>query len=137
MADETTILIETAPPVPYTCADNAGIAKGAILMITDPNTVAVTTGDGDAVIGIAATEKIANDGVTEIAVWEEGRFRGTAGAAGVTVGKAIQTDTGTGSANELVDFDNDTERGAGIALETATDRQTFKFKLAPISLEHA
>jgi len=137
MADETVLITELEPAVPFTCADATGIAKGAILEISDPDTVTTTNGDGDPIIGIAKREKIADDGQTKIPVYLRGIFRGVAGAAGVTVGKGIQTDTGTGTANELVDLDNDSERIVGIALETATDRQTFKFYLNPISIEHA
>ena len=131
MADECTLVFETALPLPFTCADGAGIAKGAVLMITDLNTVATTTGDGDPVAGIAAEEKILSDGKTKIAVYTEGIFRGTAGAAGVTVGQGIETDTATGSANEIVVITAAEDNCMGTALETATDRQTFLFKLNP------
>lgn len=133
MADETTLITELEAPVPFTCADGTGIAKGAILEISDPDTVATTNGDDDKIIGIAAAEKIANDGQTKIPVYLRGIFRGTAGAAGVTVGRAIITDTATGSANELVVADANSEGIVGTALETATDRQTFKFLLNPIN----
>ena len=137
MALETTLVIETAPPVPYTCADGTGIEKGALLEVSDPLTVATTNGDADPIVGIAAEEKIANDGKTTIGVFEEGRFRGFAGAAGVTVGLAIITDTATGAANELVVADVNSERMVGMALETATDGQSFLFKLNPINVNLA
>jgi hypothetical protein len=137
MALETTIVYETALPVAYTCADGAGIEKGSILMITDLNTVAVTTGDGDPVAGIAAEEKIASDGKVKIAVYEEGTFKGYAGAAGVTVGQGIETDTGTGAANELVVCTAAEDNCVGTALETATDGETFLFKLAPANRDIA
>jgi hypothetical protein len=131
MADEAVLVFELERPIPMTCADGTGIEKGAILMITDPFTVATTTGDGDAVIGIAAEEKIANDGKVKIGVYLRGIFKGTAGAAGVTVGKGLITDTATGTANELVDADAGSVNLVGRALETATDRETFLFELNP------
>ncbi len=137
MADEAVLVFELERPVPMTCADGTGIEKGAILMITDPFTVATTTGDGDAVIGIAAEEKIANDGKVKIGVYLRGIFKGTAGAAGVTAGKGIETDTGTGSANELVVIDAAEDDCVGQALETATDRETFLFYLNPTSRDIA
>jgi hypothetical protein len=137
MADETTLVFETSKPIPFTCADGTGIEKGAVLKITDPFTVAITAGDNDPVIGIAAEEKIANDGKVKIGVYMSGIFRGTAGLAGVTVGKGIITDTATGSANELVVADVNSENSLGMALETATDRETFLFQLNPIALELA
>jgi len=137
MADETVLIYELEPPVPFTCADGATIEKGALLLLTDPATVATTTGDTDEIIGIAAEEKIADDGKTKIPVYLRGIFKGTAGAAGVTAGLAVITDTATGTANELVVADVNSEAIVGMALETATDRQTFLFYLNPINVNLA
>lgn len=137
MALETTLLYELERPVPFTCADGTGIEKGALLILTDPMTVATTTGDTDEIIGIAAEEKIANDGKTKISVYLRGIFKGYAGAAGVTAGLGIISDTATGAANELVNADVNSEAIVGIALETATDTQSFKFYLNPINVNLA
>ena len=137
MALEATLYIETGVPIGVTCADGATIEKGSILMLSDPFTAAVTTGDTDPVIGIAAEEKIASDGKTKIAVYTEGIFIGYAGAAGVTAGMGIITDTNTGAANELVVADVNSEHIVGTALETATDGQTFLFKLNPVDVQLA
>lgn len=137
MADETELLWELEPPVPFTCANGTGIEKGALLLLTDPMTVATTTGDTDEIIGIAAEEKIASDGKTTIPVYMRGIFKGTAGAAGVTAGLGIISDTATGTANELVNADVNSEALVGIALETATDRETFRFLLNPINVNLA
>lgn len=137
MALETTLVYELELPVPFTCADGAGIEKGALLTLSDPNTVATTTGDTDPIIGIAAEEKIASDGNTKIPVYLRGVFKGFAGAAGVTVGQGIISDTGTGAANELVNADVNSEHIVGRALETATDTQSFLFLLAPFSVNLA
>lgn len=137
MALECTLLKELEPAIPFTCADGATIEKGSVVFIADPNTVAVTTGDTDPVVGIAAEEKIASDGKTTISVYLRGIFRGFAGAAGVTAGQAIISDTATGAANELVIADVNSEHIVGRALETATDTQSFKFLLAPFSVNLA
>lgn len=137
MALECTIVYETSLPIAFTCADNTGIEKGAILKLADPNTVATTTGDTDPVAGIAAEEKIANDGKTKIPVWTSGTFKGYAGAAGVTAGMAIITDTATGAANELVVADVDSEHLVGVSLETATDTESFLFELKPMAVQLA
>jgi len=133
MALESEIVYETEVAVPMTVADGAGIEKGAILKLTDPNTAATTTGDTDACAGIAKTEKIASDGKTKLAVYKRGIFRGFAGAAGTTAGAAIITDTATGAANELVNADVNSENIVGRALETATDGQSFLFELNPFT----
>jgi hypothetical protein len=137
MALETTLVYETGVPIPFTCADGVGIEKGAVLLLTDPMTAATTTGDTDECAGIAAEEKVADDGKTKIAVYREGIFKGFAGAAGVTAGMGIITDTATGAANELVNADVNSEALVGIALETATDTQSFLFELKPIGLNLA
>lgn len=137
MALECQLVYETALPVPFTCADAGAIPKGSILKLSDPRTVAITTGDTDAVAGIAAEEKIANDGKTQIAVYTKGWFKGFAGAAGVTAGMSIITDTATGAANELVVADVNSEHTVGMAEETATDTQSFLFKLDPQGLQLA
>lgn len=137
MALETTLVYETELPIAFTCADGTGIEKGAILKLTDPNTVATTSGDTDPVAGIAAEEKIASDGKTKIAVYRGGIFKGYAGAAGVTAGMAIITDTATGAANELVVADINSEHIVGRALETATDTESFLFELKPMAAQLA
>jgi len=137
MALEATLHHELELPVPFTVADGAGIEKGSLLILTDPLTVAVTTGDTDEIIGIAAEEKIASDGKTKLGVYMRGIFRGFAGAAGTTAGLAIISDTGTGAANEIVVADVNSEALIGMALETATDGQSFLFYLNPINVNLA
>ena len=137
MALETTLIHELEPAIPFTCADGTGIEKGALLILTDPMTVATTTGDTDEIIGIAAEEKVASDGRTKIPVYLRGVFRGFAGAAGCTAGLALISDTGTGAANELVVADVNSEAIVGIALETAADTESFLFLLQPINVNLA
>jgi len=131
MALEATLIYETEAPIPFTCADNATIEKGTILTLSDPMTVAACTTDNAVVGGIAAEEKIANDGKTKIAVYRGGIFKGTVGAAGCTAGDALITDCNTGDPNEIVVADDASENILGTALETATDLQTFLFELRP------
>lgn len=136
MTLETTLVYETSIPIAFKCADTA-IPKGSVLMLSDPYTVAITTGDTDPVAGIAAEEYIAGSGVGKIAVYTSGIFKGYAGAAGVTADMAIITDTATGAANELVVADVNSEHLVGRALETATDGETFLFELKPYAAQLA
>lgn len=133
MANETTLVFELSRPVPFTCADGTGIEKGALLKIADPFTVSITAADHDAVIGIAAEEKIANDGKTKIGVYLSGIFKGVAGTAGVTAGAAIDSDAGTSAPNKLADCAVNAEHIIGRALETAAATETFLFYLNPIN----
>lgn len=137
MALEATLMVELELPVPFTCADGTGIEKGSLLKISDPNTVAITDGDTDPIIGIAAEEKVADDGKTTIGVYMRGIFKGYAGAAGVTAGQGIISDTATGAANELVNADVNSEHIVGRALETAADTESFLFLLQPFSVNLA
>ena len=134
MALESTIHIKYSEPISMTCADGTAIPKGTHLKMTDPFTAIISGGDADTCAGIAAEEKIASDGKTKIAVWRDGVFRGFAGGGGVTVGLAITTDNSTGGVdNELVNAGTADESVWGIAMETATDGQSFLFELKPIS----
>lgn len=125
MANEAVLIIETAPPLPFTCADGAGIEKGTLLKITDPNTVAATSADGDKFIGVAAEEKIANDGNTKIAVYTEGVFRMKDSGAGVTAGTMLKVN----GANLVATADEAGAQGqsevVGLALETAAANDTL------------
>jgi len=131
MANECTLVFETQTPIPMTCADGAGIEKGAILKMSDLMTVALADGDGDIVAGIAAEEKIASDGKVKIGVYRGGIFKGYAGTGGVTVGLAIDTDASTSDSNELANAPVTTGNYVGIAFETATSAESFLFELRP------
>jgi len=136
MAKECVLIKELEAPVSIPCAVGDSWEKGSVLKISDDYTAAITAGDTDPVIGIAAEEKIANVG-TQCSVYLRGIFRGYAGAAGVTVGMGIITDTATGEANELVDADLNSEHLVGTALATATDGETFHFLLNPFGIQLA
>ena len=131
MALEATLLVETEAPVSFTCANGTAIPKGTFLKIADPNTVSIAGTDDDAVVGIAAEEKIASDGNTQIAVWMRGIIKCTAGAAGVTAGDHVSMDSSTGDDNEVATIAAAEVHSIGMALETATDLQTFKLWLNP------
>jgi hypothetical protein len=129
MANETTLVLETEPTISFQCADGTGIEKGAILKLTDQMTASLADGDGDEVAGIAAAEKIANDGNTTIPVYRGGIFKGLAGTA-ITVGDNIDTHASTGATNELASAPG-AGHVVGMALETAGDTDTFLFELKP------
>jgi hypothetical protein len=126
MANEWTLMWETEQPVPMTCSNSVGIEKGTVLKLSDPRTVATATADNDPWGGIAAEEKIANDGKTVISVYFGGIFKGLVGAAGCTAGKAFSIS----AANAVVDAaagDNDVGYTGGKSLETGTNGETALF----------
>ena len=128
MANENVLIHELEPPIPFTVADGTGIEKGTHLKLTDPMTVIKTSAAADAFAGIAAEEKIANDGRTKIGVYLRGVFKGTAGGT-ITVGDIIQSETA--GTNEFLTCAAATDNagGCGIAFESATDGQTFLYLL--------
>lgn len=131
MALECTLLVELEPPVSFQCANGTAIAKGTILKVADLGVVSIAGTDDDAVIGIAAEEKIISDGNTQIAVYLRGIFKGTIGTAGCTAGDWVSSDASTGDDNELAVIGATEVHAVGMALETATNLETFKFYLNP------
>ena len=130
MANEAVLVFETDRPIPFTCADGAGIEKGCVLKLADPMTVSATSADNDIFGGIAAEEKIASDGKVKIGVYRRGIFKMLVGAAGVTVGK----DVVISAANTVVDYTTlDDEKGykVGKALETAANGETALIEVNP------
>lgn len=70
-------------PIRVTVADGVGIAKGALMKLTDPRTAEAHGAAADVpIIGIAAAEKVANDGSTTLAVYTRGIFDIYTAAAG-------------------------------------------------------
>lgn len=78
MSDEAIIvelLGNKGDPVRYTCDNTIGIIKGSLMELTSPRTVIQSTDVDRPIAGIAAAEKVANDGQTSIAVYTNGIFR--------------------------------------------------------------
>jgi hypothetical protein len=125
MANALAILIlETELPIAMTCADATGIEKGQCLKISDPFTVAATAAANDAFGGIAAEEKIANDGKTKIAVYRKGIFLLEAGTTGVTVGVPMKIEANN-EFTDVVGGDAELARVWGTSLETAVNGEFY------------
>jgi len=137
MANEAVLLFETGHAIPFTCADGTGIEKGAILTLSNPMTVATSTTQNAAVGGIAAAEKIANDGCTKIPVFRSGIFKVYASGSVVTGGALKISADDAAARNYIAAAAADDEDIIGIALEDATVGQTFKMELRPTAVEQA
>lgn len=61
-------------PSDFTIADGTAIAKGTLLQLTTPRTAIAATGLTNYKAGIAAREKVASDGRTNLAVYDKGKF---------------------------------------------------------------
>ena len=106
-------------PIRYTVVDGVTIEKGTIMEMEDNRTAKKISAANKPIAGIAAAEKVANDGATTIAVYTNGIFDLTIGSGQVTV---IGSDVvSNGSDNTIDTFDTlDDELGyvIGKSLET-------------------
>jgi len=119
MANEAVMRNKFEDAMDFTVADGTGIEKGALLKLTDPRTAIAATGTADMLAGIAAREKIASDGRTQLSVFRRGVFDMYASAA-INVGAAVCSVTGWPN---YVIMAGSTASGAailGYALETAS-----------------
>ena len=123
-----TLVFETGLPIPFIIADGTAVEKGDVLKLATPFTADLTSADNDLFCGIAAEEKIANDGKTKIAVYRGGIFRVEVGTSGATVGLSATIE----AKNEFTDgAATDAENGIvfGHFLETGTDGQFVLMEL--------
>ena len=121
MANEAVIielLGNGGDPIRVTVADGAGIAKGTVLKLSDPRTGAASSADGDICIGIAAAEKVANDGSTTLAAYTNGIFDLKDSGAGVGIGVPV-TIGGTNTIKAAAAGEAETGDIFGYSLETA------------------
>lgn len=128
MANEAVCLIAPTRFHRYTVADGAGIAKGTLLAMTDPNTAAACSADNDVFAGIAMEEKVANDGIVNITAALDGVWALVATAAGITVGNQVTI----GGANTIKVYTTlDDEKGyvVGRALETTSGSESIMVRL--------
>ena len=76
-------------PVRRTVADTPTIEKYTYLKLADPNTASAATGTGDVFGGIAAFEKVASDGSTNLSAYMDGVFDLYASGATIAIGAAV------------------------------------------------
>ena len=133
MANEATIITllgNQGDPIEYTVATGTAIAKGTIMNLhASPQTATAADTDGDYVVGIAAVEKTATDGITQMTVWTEGIFKMIVGANSTTIGYDVVASAGD---NTIDDYDTlDDEKGfvIGKALEAAATGESCAVKL--------
>jgi len=122
-------------PIDFTVADGTGIEKGAILELTDPRTAIAHTATTAGTIlaptaGIAAREKVASDGRTQLACFRSGIFDCSASGA-ILVGAAVVA-VEDNFVRQAVHLSANGASGAiiiGTALETATDFEMVQIQL--------
>lgn len=127
MANEAVLMIETEIPIAFKVSDGTGIEKGSFLKLTESMTAIIHSGSNDKIAGIAAEEKIANDGKVTIPVYMGGIFKVVAGASSL-IGAALMA---SGTANKIITATTGTgASGIGYTLEAPSgDAQTFLMRL--------
>ena len=133
MANEAVIieLFNGGRPIRFTVADGTGIEKGTLMRLSsDPRTITASSADGEIFVGVAAEEKVANDGQTSLAVYTDGIFDMTVdGSNTATLGNFLKLD----GANLVSDSD---EAGAqavkewvGQSLETGATSEVIAVRV--------
>jgi hypothetical protein len=124
MADEAVLIYELAPPIPFIVADGAGIEKGTVCKMADPMTASASSADNDIFGGIAAEEKVANDGKTKLALYRRGIFKmKIAGGQTATIGKMVVI-KGANTIGDYTTLDAEVGYVVGRALETGAAGET-------------
>ena len=127
MANEAVLMVENSLPIMMTVANSAAIEKGTVLKLSDPFTVAASSADNDIFAGIAAEEKIANDGKTKLAVYPPGGnniFKMVCSATASTVG-LHQVIKGANTIGDYTTLDDEKGYVIGQALETGANTETI------------
>ena len=126
MANEATVITllgNKGDPIEYTIAAGAVIPKGSIMKLTNPQTAAIATADGDYIVGVAAEESVATSTFTKLAVLTHGVFDMYS-----TTGMILSRYQKIEGTNAITDADDSTVEGlsevVGLSLETvgATSR---------------
>jgi len=96
MSNECTLVLKRSEPIDFIVANNTGIEKGAICMLSGPRTAAANSGTGDVHAGIARREKIASDGRTRLSLFTGPGdvFEMTAAAGPAIAAGSIVTNSG-------------------------------------------
>lgn len=131
--NEHKLMVQKTFPISMTCDNASGIEKGAVLKLADLNTAAWSDGAEDLVAGIAYTEKIANDGNTQIAVLcGPGDELRAIASGSVGVGDPLATAIGP-TANYLASVKTGSAISGstiiGYSKEAASADHTFKYVL--------
>lgn len=134
MANEAVLIFETGLPIPFTVAEDATIEKGAVLKLSTPMTAASADGSGNPVAGIAASEKIADDGKVRLGVYREGIFKMTISGS-VSAGDPVSTVVT--HTNYVYKAPTNEEDLLGTVLEDATTGQTALVELKPFGVSLA
>ena len=117
-------------PIEYTVADGTTIEKGTILELEDERTCKKVSGAGVVIAGIAATEKVANDGSTTLAALTNliADLTVDTGAT-ATLGSYVRSSAATNEITVATTLDNETGKAIGKALATGTADEVIQVRV--------
>lgn len=130
MANEA-VCIETPKIIKrYTVADGTGIAMGTILKLSGDSTAIASSG-ADVFAGIAIEEKVASDGITEIAAAKDGIWDITCAGAAVTLGAIVKL-SGANLIANIAEADLVLGKVVGKALEAGSVSEVIRVDVGVI-----
>ena len=113
----------------FTVADASAIAKGDFLELADPNLVTAHATNVDTpIVGIAAHEKVVNDGNLTITGITNCEFKATVDGAGTTIGDICSMGSTAGEVELGSTLDFEKGWAVGRARETAAGATTALFR---------
>lgn len=115
----------------YTVADGTGIEKGTLLQLSDPRTASAQTGGNQLIAGIAAREKVADDGRTQLAVHTKGDFDMIVSGS-CTIGQPLCSGGIPNSVSGALGSGSNASSGAqiiGYALEAGSEGEVIHVRL--------
>jgi len=114
--------------IPYKVANASAIAKNAVCELSSPMTVVSQTNADKPIVGVAAEEKVANDGKVWISVITNAVVKATV-KTDVTVGLNVSMDADDGTIDDSTTLDDEKGYVLGMALETQTAGATAMVRM--------
>ena len=122
------LLGDGGDPVRYSVDEATAVPKGTIMKITDARLAAATTGIDEPIAGIAASEKVASDGSTTLALYTNGIFD-IVNATGAATCGAVQAPNGINTCCDADAGDLIQNSTIGYALETGGTPETIAVRV--------
>ena len=116
--------------IPYLVADASTIAKGDVLELEDNGIVIAQTNADTPVVGIAAHEKVANDGNTSITAITNCVAKMTiVGGGSATFGDTVSMDATNNEINLATSLDDEKGWSIGWAMDTGSAGETVPVRI--------
>jgi hypothetical protein len=132
MANEATKVEGEYEIQDFTVADGAGIEMLTLCKLSDPRTAAASSA-ADVFAGIAATEKVASNGKTNLGLFTKGTFVLTAApGAAITAGMLVSL-SGANLIKQATEAEVITGAAFGKALESIASSTTGEVKIGVIA----